>query len=181
MYLKGLPEQIGGMKDGPIGAGEAEAPIVAGERGHGGVGLFDSDDAGLAGAHAAGHGAFDGDLAGEVSGDGDGGDAFHHGFRAAGVEGGLSMRFVVLCFGEEAIEIVFEGLGDEAVEGIGAVIGGDDGGDAEGGKFGDVVEGRDGIWGRRRSGIGQGDWEEVAVESACEEDGGMGGKGGGEV
>jgi hypothetical protein len=82
-----LPQEIGCGKYGAIGAGEAVGPIVAGHRGFGGVGFFYFDAAALAGSHAAGHGALDGDLAVEMVRGGDLGDALHHGFGAAGVEG----------------------------------------------------------------------------------------------
>ena len=55
-----LPEDIAGVEDGAVGAGEFVFPFGPPPGGVGVVG-FVADDAGLAGAHAAGHGLFEGD------------------------------------------------------------------------------------------------------------------------
>ena len=51
--------------------------------------IFDFDDAGLAGGHAAGHGLFEADLAVDLVLGGEFGDGVHHGVGAAGVDDGL--------------------------------------------------------------------------------------------
>lgn len=156
-----------------MGAGEFVSPVV-------GRMLMRPvfDDAGLAGAHAAGHGLFEGDLAGDIEVGGDLGGGFHHGGGAAAIDDGAGERGGLAAVFEECAK----GLGDVAFHAEGAVIGGDDGG----GAIGHQLEGiklRLARRIRRRCGGVEGNGEEVFALRAKEGDGlgGSAGEGFGEV
>lgn len=126
------PDDICGVEDWAVGAGEVVAPgaVVGGSAvGVLGVwGVLDFDDAGLAGGHAAGHGLFEADLAIDVVLGGKFGDGVHHGMGAAGVDDCLVRA-------SEAVEGLFEVVGDEAFMTQGTIVCGDEGFEAETGEL----------------------------------------------
>ena len=172
-----LPEDVAGVEDGAVGAGEFVFPVGGSCGGIGGVGVvgFVADDAGLAGAHSAGHGLFEGDLAWDVECGGDSGCGFHHGGWAAAVDDDV---VEVGFFFEAILEEAAEGVGDEAFHAEGAVVGGDGGGVVELGEFFDVFDwvafgaGGDSVG-------GEGEREEI-VALGADEGGGVGHHGSGE-
>jgi hypothetical protein len=141
---------------------------------------FVADDAGLAGAHSAGHGLFEGDLARDVEGGGDAGGGFHHGGGAAAVDDEVAEVAVGFLAG---VEEFAEGVGDVAFHAEGAIIGGDDGGEVHVGEFFDVEEG--GAVGVGGAHVGrEGEGEEIVTLGADEGGGAVGhllGEGVGEV
>jgi hypothetical protein len=155
-----LPLDVEGVEDGAVGAGELVFPFHVGRR----VVGFVADDAGLAGAHAAGHGLFEGDLAGNIECGGDAGGGFHHGGGAAAVDDEVVEMAVGLLAG---VEEFAEGVGDVAFHAEGAVVGGDDRGVVGGAEFFDVEEGGAvGVGGEDVG--GEGDGEEVMALGADE-------------
>ncbi len=136
---------------------------------------FVADDAGLAGAHTAGHGLFERELALDVEGGGDAGGGFHHGGGTAAVDDEVVEVAVGLLAG---LKEFAEGVGDVAFHAEGAVVGGDDGGVVGGGEFLDVEQG--GAVGVGREDVGgEGDGEKV-VALGTDEGGGAADHDGGE-
>src|SRR5262245_35750091 len=94
-HTRGLPEEFATREDGTIGAGEPVPPPVRIKLAR----HADADATALACAHPAGHRALDGDLDANVALRANIGNAFHHGFGAAGVEDEfavLDTRFAIV-------------------------------------------------------------------------------------